>query len=303
MRKILNDHGFTLVEVMVSAALMGGLALGAMSFYQEQQKRLNYWEFQGKREYFRQAIMGQFLMMENSCLCYFGGSQPITFAFDPVAGKNYGSLSPSPAIPGIGSFINPTPFNNCVGSTMAAPILSKFVPGSTTLVGTDGIKLNSVELKRIELVGNAYEGDFEVKMESMKDVTGQKVKGLRYKVGVDVELVGSTVNFKGCSMNKKEIGSDNPTEQGWVTLPGGLILQWGKVFQGINKDSRKTIPYNRPFPNAVFSVVLSGTKDSGNSMRANYAAVFDFKTTSKDSFEVISSMDSTDYPTWIAIGK
>ncbi|HXH31576.1 MAG TPA: prepilin-type N-terminal cleavage/methylation domain-containing protein [Bacteriovoracaceae bacterium] len=243
--RFFKNGGFSLLEIMIAAALMGALALGAINFYAEQQKRLNYWEFQGKREYLRQAIMGQFLNDERNCLCLFS-QQPI-----PAAG---GSLTlPLANQDGIGSFMQSNP--DLVDCSVKNPAII-----STT--GEDGVKLISVKLKDITRQGpDDYRGNLEVVIKSTKDVTGQEVKGIRYKVGLASDSSSGTPVFKGCSMNAN----------------GSIARQLGSLFNRVQKIEVKGCTRNaNPVAQCPSGTrLLSCTTGPGDQHESNES--FDFE--------------------------
>lgn len=57
------------------------------------------------------------------------------------------------------------------------------------------------------------------------------------------------------------------TQNGHITLPGGLILQWGNT-PAIAGGAQATITFGIPFPNGIFQLVATGGS-SGNTTAAS----------------------------------
>jgi type II secretory pathway pseudopilin PulG len=194
-----NQAGFSILEMVVAAALMGALALASLSFFQEQSKRSNLMEFLGKREQIRHALMNQVLTNSDNCKCLFNGAAPF-----PVAGT---AALTGFATNEIGRYHFPTP-GDCAGVTIPEPLVST--------AGVDGIKLVSLDLKNIQLVSGAYLGSLEVLLSNVKDMSGMKSKGIRIPVMLSTKPSGpGTVELDGCSMSEP---------------PGGNSIRWAKAF-------------------------------------------------------------------------
>lgn len=86
---------------------------------------------------------------------------------------------------------------------------------------------------------------------------------------------------------------DATAANGSLTLPGGIIIKWGKA----SAATSQTITFGTAFPTAIFSVVITEV-DVNN--RLDFAATVDSVTTS--SFQINGS-SGADEVNWIAIGN
>ena len=79
------------------------------------------------------------------------------------------------------------------------------------------------------------------------------------------------------------------TNNGYQTLPGGIIMQWGSVVSGAEPG---TVTFPTPFPNNCFMVVATNNVDSNSITTAVY-------NWNKTGF----TYDKTVSLTWMAIGN
>lgn len=196
----IKDKGFSLIEVMIALSVLGAITVGLMSFFQDQHKNANTFEFMGKKEQLRLSLIGQFLSKSENCKCLFQSS-------DPFPKEGIQALS-GVTVDTIGKFDIPTP-GSCDGSSIPKPLISKS--------GIDDMKLVHANLKRIKLVSGSYIGDFDIFLQSTKPITGPKVKLIRIPVSIPTKPAGQNlVKIDGCSMK-----SDSQSE---------LPVQWVKSF-------------------------------------------------------------------------
>ncbi len=228
------QSGFSLLEVTIAAAILGGLTLVVMKLFETQQKNANYFEFIGKREQLRIELVGQVLSQPDFCRCLFDGAQEF-----PASGTAV--LAASNSVTKLGRMNFPTP-GSCVGATMPAPMVTK--------EGVDGIKLESVAIRKIAPEGGVLMGNFEVLLSSVKEVTGVNLKGIRVKVGIDAVPAGpGMVSFRGCSMKASDATS---------------VKTYSVVVNRNNSPAtvpKTTLPFEHSF--CALAVVQSGGNDGG----------------------------------------
>lgn len=90
-----------------------------------------------------------------------------------------------------------------------------------------------------------------------------------YSEGDGTGLWGNAENIEA---TKDVTGTD-----GYVKLPGGIILQWGEV--SVNGNSTATITWPLAFPNACIQAVISHGYD-GSTGSDSLAAIYNLATTS-----------------------
>lgn len=174
-------RGFSLIEILIAVSIFSFMAIAIAQMTNNQVKANNFLEFQLRRTQLHVALLDQVLKNANNCGCIFSGSSEF-----PESGTSelIGYAAPN----ALGKY-DPA---NCAGG-----VLSPLV----TTSGLDGLKLTSVKLKNISLVGGTYSGDFITDIESTKDVLGPKSLSLKIPVTITAIPSGSAgkVSFVNCS--------------------------------------------------------------------------------------------------------
>ena len=93
-----------------------------------------------------------------------------------------------------------------------------------------------------------------------------------------------------------EATKDVTGTDGYVKLPGGVILQWGTITT--TDDNDITITFPTAFPTACINVVFSMKTANNN----NYGAFLYNYTTTTFTFNRSNNLDGTSVFTWQAIG-
>ncbi len=287
--KRLGNKGFTLIEVIIVAGLMGGVALVMAELFKGQQKQTAKIELLYKTEQLRSVILGQVLDDPLNCKCMFESAPEFPSAVPVIT-------APSPTEIGKYDFIVP---GDC-STGIPKPILN------SSLRGIDDVKLMSAEITNAQFISGEYFGDLIILVSSAKQVTGVNQQQLKIPVKL-LTSNGSPGNqrFEGCniagaasgSVFTREIIGDN----GLIEFPNGLIMQWGKdnIDEGV-----ETVIFTEPFPTEVFSVTISGTNKSGTGKKDNVPAVYRHNSnTTLSSFKVTTAAEDDHDISWFAIGR
>lgn len=189
MRSFKSERGFSLVEIIVAAGIMGVVALAMMTMASNQFKTNNFVEFQLKKQEIKAEILGQFLDLPLNCQCWLAsfGAQPF-----PAAG--IATLGTSTTIDRIGRYSYPTA-GSCVGATMPSPFV--------TAAGVDNVRANSISIVNVGApVGATYAATLRVVLESQKDVSGSKVaKPIDIPILLNTAAAGANRVPVSCAMS------------------------------------------------------------------------------------------------------
>lgn len=182
-----NERGFSLIEVLIVAGVMGIVLLAMMTMQSNQLKATNFLEFRLKKTELKTVLLGQFLTNPDHCACLFAGAAD--FPATPTApGVTLTGVNPT----AIGLYHFTTP-GDCTTATMPQKLVDN--------VGVDGMKATSIQLTDIMNNSGVYSGTLTIALESTKDVLGPKaLQPLKIPVTVATAPSGSNVSFKGCSM-------------------------------------------------------------------------------------------------------
>lgn len=185
-----------MIQIMISGAIMAGIAAAALIHHNNQIKAQTYVEFHGKGEQVRMAVTSQFLSSIDNCKCFFTGASEF-----PAAGVS--SLTATTPLE-IGRYNFPTP-GSCAGATIPSPIISQ--------TPKDGMKAIDFSLRNITLVSGQYIGEFIMKIQSTKDLLGSKDMQMKFPVTITT-TPGSAGNvvFTGCASS--EISFTGPSPSG-----------------------------------------------------------------------------------------
>lgn len=135
--------------------------------------------------------------------------------------------------------------------------------------------------------------------------------GISGDVTISGLATASTVPTAGGHLTNKTYvdGAVSKTANGYVTMPNGLIIQWGTHLTAMANYNVATITFPIAFPTACFTVQLTAravtAKSSGASGLENGIKLNGTPTTTNFSVYVNwsgSGAGDTIYPTWIAIG-
>ncbi|MDE5420607.1 hypothetical protein L3073_00120 [Ancylomarina sp. DW003] len=107
----------------------------------------------------------------------------------------------------------------------------------------------------------------------------------------------SSVNFTGnFSIDGYRLDGSNRSATGWCYLPGGMKMNWGKIYMSGN--SSKTVSFNSGFGTTAYSVTVTpNTTTTGNMDGWNVNNV------SSTSFKLTNGHGSNIYYYWTAIGR
>ncbi len=98
-----------------------------------------------------------------------------------------------------------------------------------------------------------------------------------------------------------QTGTSTQLENGHITFPGGLIMQWGTTSTIATDDATNSVTFPTPFPNSCFAVMVCASTDMGVSgAGVRYSMAATAKTIS--GFNVVNDGDAST-ATWIAIGN
>ena len=118
---------------------------------------------------------------------------------------------------------------------------------------------------------------------------GWALTGGEIRVNQIVELYYDGTNFRFPGLSRQSIAAD-----GYLVLPGGVIMQWGDVVFSATNTAAVTFPL--AFPTAVLNVQTSYAQAAGGSVVASVAS----PTTSGFTFNLSASSSSTGF--WFAVG-
>lgn len=175
---IFEGNGFSLIEIMVTIAILSFVSVGMFSLLNLQLRQMNHLEFLGKREQLRSTLIGQFLTRSENCRCLFNGASNF-----PIAGtKDLRGYQPPTAI---GLYQLPS-------CNMIRPFINQS--------GFDNLHLESVTLENITHVSGTQTGEFVVAIRNTKHLAGIEILPLRIPVAVStLPASATTVRFNGCS--------------------------------------------------------------------------------------------------------
>jgi len=131
---------------------------------------------------------------------------------------------------------------------------------------------------------NGDDFDFGSASDMWKNIYGHNLNG------VDIENLAVSLD-DGPGATTTDTNSVNDNYDSYVKLPGGVILQWGHIY---DTSSPRYVAFPTQFPNVIHSVVCSTNRNSGGSNGYNHVYNYD-----RNGVELI--LDGN-YGFWIAIG-
>lgn len=181
------SRGFSIVELLLAVGLLSMTALAFSGLFTQQIKATNFLEFQTKKEQLRLALLGQFLSDSNNCKCLFDG-------VGEFSSTGHSGVLSGPKPNQIGPY-NFATAGACNTATIPAALITRD--------GFDGLKLDSVTLGDITPVSGGFQGQFVVRITSMKEVIGPSTLALKIPVAVEVTpgATAGRVLFNGCSLS------------------------------------------------------------------------------------------------------
>lgn len=287
--KKLGARGFTLVEVIIVAGLMGGVALLMAELFKGQQKQTAKIELLYKTEQLRSVILGQVLDDPLNCKCMFESAPEFPSAVPAIA-------APSPNEIGKYDFIVP---GDCSGG-IPKPIVNN------SARGIDDVKLLSAEIVDAQFISGEYFGDLKILVSSAKEVTGVNQQQLKIPVKL-ITSNGSPGNqrFEGCSVSGAGVSGSFTNEiisqNGLIEFPNGLIMQWGVK---VVPEGQSTVSFNQAFPSQVFSILVSGSNSKSSGKEDNMPDTYKHPAlTTLSTFQVAGAAGGGVPISWFAIGR
>jgi hypothetical protein len=184
LKKIRTNSGFSIIELVVVAAMSTILMFAGLQYLSNQIKSNNFLGFQAKREQLRTALATQVLSDAFNCGCIFAGSTPF-----PAAGTLRLNGFAQPDI--IGRYANA----DCSGDpAIPNPLITR--------AGVDGVRLDSVDIMNISLVSGMYVGTMHVGITSSRDVIGPSQLFVKIPVAIQVTPSGGNVQLESCTAEK-----------------------------------------------------------------------------------------------------
>lgn len=179
-----NQNGMTLVEIMIATGIMGIMMAVMITMQSNQLKSNNYLQFQLHRTQLQGTVIGQFLNDPNNCRCLFNGAADF-----PTGGTTLLTGMTTPTQVGRYSY---TPPINCATATMPRPFI-------TNVSNVDGLVLNSVQLRDIQLIGGQYAGTLFLDVSTTRNVMGPNRIPISIPVAVTtVPGTPGNVRFASC---------------------------------------------------------------------------------------------------------
>ncbi len=181
------QSGFSLVEALVSVAIVGIVALAFAAVTTQNLKSAAYIDFLGKKELLRQALTNSILNKPINCKCLFNPTGGTVF---PATGVT--SLTYSATISNLGVYNFTTPGDRTT-ATVPSPLISS--------TGIDGLKLNSTNISNIISNSGDYSGTLEVDVEALNEVLGPKQHKIKIPVNIGtIPSSAGNVEFMGCAI-------------------------------------------------------------------------------------------------------
>jgi hypothetical protein len=147
-----------------------------------------------------------------------------------------------------------------------------------------GIGETAMTVKGNLMPENGDDFDFGSASDMWKNIYGHNLNG------VDIENLAVSLD-DGPGATTTDTNSVNDNYDSYVKLPGGVILQWGHIY---DTSSPRYVAFPTQFPNVIHSVVCSTNRNSGGSNGYNHVYNYD-----RNGVELI--LDGN-YGFWIAIG-
>jgi hypothetical protein len=119
------------------------------------------------------------------------------------------------------------------------------------------------------------------------------------KIDGDIEL-GGELNFVDVA-GRQGVAPQSLTPNGYVELPGGVIMQWGTDTR--NQDEAYIVNFPKPFPNAVFSVMLNRQASNDAGQNKTWAVTATLPTTTGFTIDRDDDISGTQTMNWLAIGN
>ena len=98
---------------------------------------------------------------------------------------------------------------------------------------------------------------------------GNKFKDLN---GIDISGLAVGTLPSGPATSTTDTNNVTTTYQSYVKLPGGVIMQWGHLY---DTTGPQTVSFPTTFPNAVNSVVCSTNRVNAGSLGTNHVYNYD----------------------------
>jgi hypothetical protein len=180
-----------------------------------------------------------------------------------------------------------------------SPALQVGIPASPT---SPTLIVSSLDLVNIQNLGapDSWSGEIQVGFDQSKLVKSLRPLLARITFNTDPASSANAKVITDCAADTFLASSLTPN--GYVTLGNGLIMQWGRT--NANPNGITVIPFPTAFKSQVFSVVLSGTSDTGSNAKDNWPSIFNHpSSTTLTTFRITSANDTPDLVSWWAIGK
>lgn len=308
MRK--DQAGFSLIQVLVSSALLGALTLMSMQLMRNLNQAQIFTESKFDEVNLKLSLKS---ILDNPKFCKVSLAGQ-TFRKEDIDFDGVEVQASTPFSQGDEGLNIELWYSSADGSAKT----KKQFNGRDNIIGEDRSRFGLIRIESIKLVMNNGIGACSQNYCTTDSAdVGQVIILYSQKINTSFSRTGKlifplTVNFTTDTSNTSTItGCDEqtpPSQQialnGYYSLGNGLLVQWG-VATAI-RNTTTTINFNKPFTSAsdVFSIVVSGTSDNDTNARDNWPSLYNHPTTTTaNSFQVRSANDSEDTISWFAIGR
>lgn len=274
----LNSRGFSMVEAMVAFGIVSiiGLAMAtSMANMSRQTRALNEKLSQMEALRFLTTALAQ------PQICRAMLTSPSAFTFNSGALPASAPL-PSGAIP-LGAGSSAMQVGTAASATSASLVVSAIVIRNIMNAGA----------------ADLWTGDLEVEFDQARLVMALKPLSAKITFITDPASPAGAKRAVNCASSG--FLAESLTPNGYVKFPNGFTMQWGRA--NASPNARTTITFPTPFTSQVFSVVVTGTSDTGANAKDNWPTLYRHPAlTTINSFQVTSANDSVDPISWWAVG-
>jgi prepilin-type N-terminal cleavage/methylation domain-containing protein len=242
---LFDERGFTLVEVLIASALVGGVALLFTNMITNQQKELKNLYQKSDILEFKNQMMGAF-MKPGVCSWQLLG-KVVDVSSTTIA-------TPSPTVIDFGV----TPLYQGLDASSAVMAQA----GAPLPISTNGIDVKKVSFKNIFATGiiNQYYGVFEI--EFLAQTSGKTHKSVQIYQSFTTNNNTATAQILSCGLSS--------SSGQWVSIPSGGTQDTNHVFYTSSAGQPALICQNAGFSN--YTGACRGINNSGNYIEGTVVA-------------------------------
>ncbi len=182
-RPLNKNNGMSLIEIMIATGIMGILMMVMTTMQTNQLRSNNFLQFQLHRTQLQGTIIGQFLSDPNNCKCLFAGAN----SFPATGTTLLTGVSPTQ----IGRY-NFATAGDCSTATIPNPFI-------TNTTNSDGVLLNSIQMRDIQIIGGQYSGNLFLDVSTTKNVMGPDRIPIKIPVAITAAPSGGgSVSLASC---------------------------------------------------------------------------------------------------------